>query len=111
MVLGEYFTDIVATNTSGHYHIRVLRPHRDEWINWGKPASAVNSQAIMAAASSSLATLPKPRPYSNRSVKRLSLLIRRGRQSRCKRRKNKMGWGILILNPLASSYARNSAIP
>lgn len=26
-------TDIVATNTSGHYHTPVPKPHRNEWIN------------------------------------------------------------------------------
>ena len=42
--------DIVATNTSGHYHTSVPRPHRNEWINWRKPASVANSRDTMAAA-------------------------------------------------------------
>lgn len=77
-------TDIVATNTSGHSHTPVPRPHRNEWINWKKQASVANSRVTMAAASSSSATLPKRKPYSKRSVRMLSSHIRHGRQSRCR---------------------------
>ena len=71
-------TVIVATNTSGHYLIQVPRPHRNEWINWRKQVSAANSQATMAAASSSSATHPKRKHYLRKSVKMLSSHIRRG---------------------------------
>ena len=63
-------TDIAATNTSGHYHIPVPKPHKSEWINWRKQVSVANLQAIMEAVLSSSATLPKQRPYSNRSDRR-----------------------------------------
>ena len=82
-------TDIVATNTSGHSHIPVPRPHRNEWINWRKPVSAANSRDTMAVASSSLATLPKPRHYLRKSARMLSSHIRRGCQSKYKQRKEK----------------------
>ena len=72
-------TGIVATNTSGHYLIQVPRPHRNEWINWRKLASVANSQAIVVATSSFLATLLKLKLYSKRSDRRLSSLIRSGR--------------------------------
>ena len=73
---------IVATNTSGHYHTPVPRLHRSEWINWRKPVSAANSQATMAATSSSSATLPKRKPYLKKNDKKLSSHIESGRQSR-----------------------------
>ena len=57
----------MAINTSGHYHTIVPRPHKNEWINWRKQVSVANLQAIIVAISSSLATLPKPRPYSGAS--------------------------------------------
>lgn len=82
-------TDIVATNISGHSHTPVPRQPRNEWINWRKPVSAANSQDTMVAALSSSATLPKPKPYLRKSVRMLSSLIRRGRQSRCRRRKKR----------------------
>ena len=72
MILGKTHTDIVATNTSGHYPIQVPRPHRNEWISWRKPVSVANSQAIMAGALSSSVTHPKPKPYTKRSVRMLS---------------------------------------
>ena len=65
-------TDIVATNTSGHYHTPVPRQPKNEWINWRKPVSVANSQAIMAGALSSSVTHPKPKPYTKRSVRMLS---------------------------------------
>lgn len=77
-------TDIVATNTFGHYLIQVPRPHRNEWINWRKQVSAANSQDTIAAASSSSATLPKRKHYLRKRGRRLSLLIKRGRLCRCK---------------------------
>lgn len=82
-------TDIVAINTSGHYHTQVPRPHRNEWINWRKQVSAANSQDTMAAALSSSATLPKRKHCLKKNDRRLSLLIRRGRQSRCRLHKEK----------------------
>ena len=75
-------TDVVATNTSGHYLIQVPRPHRNEWINWRKPVSVANSQAIMAVVLSFSATLPKPKPYLRKNDRMLSSLIKRGRQNR-----------------------------
>ena len=75
-------TDIVATNTSGHYHIPVPRLPRNEWISWRKLVSAANSQATMVGASSSSATLPKPKPYLKKNGRMLFLHIESGRQSR-----------------------------
>ena len=63
-------TGIVATNTSGRCHTPVPRLHKNEWINWRKQESAVNSQVIMAGALSFSATLPKPKPYLNKSDRR-----------------------------------------
>ena len=80
-------TDIVATNTSGHSHTPVPRQHKNEWINWRKRVSAANSQVTMTAVLSSSATLPKRKHYLKRSVRRLLLLIRRGKRSRCRLRK------------------------
>ena len=84
-------TDIVATNTSGHYPIQVPRQPKSEWINWRKPVSAASSQVTMEAASSISATLPKPKHYSKMNDRRLSLLIRCGSQSRCRRHKREVG--------------------
>lgn len=77
-------TDIVATNTSGHYHTQVPRLHKNEWINWRKPVSAASSQATMVGASSSSATIPKRKHYLRKRGRRLSSLIVLGRQSRCR---------------------------
>ena len=79
--------DIVATNTSGHSHTQVPRPHRNEWINWRKQVSVANLQAITEAASSSSATPQKPKPSLRKSVRRLSLHIKRGKRSRYRQRR------------------------
>ena len=77
-------TGIAATNTSGHSHTPVPRQPKNEWINWRKRASVVNSQDTMAAALSSLATHPKRKHYLRKRGRRLSSLIVLGRQSRCR---------------------------
>ena len=82
-------TDIVATNTSGHSHIPVPRPHKKEWRNWRKLVSAANSQDTMAAASNFSATQLKRKPYLRKRGRRSLLHIKRGRQSRYRQHKGK----------------------
>lgn len=89
MVLGEDSYGHSGDKYFGHYHTQVPRPHRNEWINWRKPVSAVNSRATMAAASSSSATHPKRKHYLNKSVKRSLLHIKSGRLSRYRLHKEK----------------------
>ena len=80
-------TDIVATNTSGHYPIQVPKLHKNEQINWRKPVSAANSRATMAGASSFSATSPKQKYYSKKIVRMLSLLIRHGKRNKYRQHK------------------------